>query len=90
MINRWLPIWVIPVVVVFSLGTVALRLNIVRITYSLDETDRMIRSLQQARDKAELKLSSLRSPRRLEILARTRFKLSPPQPSQVVHLKDVQ
>lgn len=87
MINRWLPIWVIPVVILFSVGTVALRLNMVRITYSLDETDRMIRSLQQAKDKAEIKLSSLKSPRRLEILARTRFKLFPAQPNQWVHLK---
>jgi hypothetical protein len=59
----------------------------VRTTYSIDETDRMYRGLQHERERAELRLASLRSPRRLELLARTRFSLAPPRRDQVVYLK---
>jgi cell division protein FtsL len=85
--KRWMPFWVVPTLVVMAVGTVWVRLWIVRTTYSIDETDRMHRSLQQERERAELKLASLRSPRRLELLARTKFQLVPPRHDQVIHLR---
>ena len=87
MIHRWIPLWVIPVLIALAIGTVWIRLSVVRTTYQIDETERMIRNLKQARERSELKLASLRSPRRLELLARTRFGFQPPRAEQVVHLK---
>ncbi len=84
---HWIPLWVVPVLVGMSIGTVWLRLSIVRMTYSVSQTDRMIRNLQHERDQAELRLASLRSPRRLEALARGKFGLSQPRADQVVYVK---
>jgi cell division protein FtsL len=83
----WLPLWVVPVLVIMAIGTVWLRLSIIRMTYSVSQTDRMIRNLQHERDQADLKLSSMRSPRRLEALARGKFGLSQPRADQVVYIK---
>ena len=82
--TKWVPAWVIPAVVLLAVATVWLRLHIVRVAYEIDQADRMTAGLQQAREQAELKLANLRSPRRLEILARARFHMSQPQPSQVI------
>ncbi len=79
--------WVIPVMILMAVVTVWLRLTIVRTTYEIGQTDRMIRNLKQEREKLELKLAGLRSPRHLEQLARTKFGLSQPRADQVVHLK---
>lgn len=83
----WMPLWVIPALIVFSIGTVWLRLSIIGTTYEINQKDRELANLQQEREQAHLKLANLRSPRRLEILARTRFGLSHPQSDQVVYLK---
>lgn len=81
------PLWAIPVLIAMAIGTVWVRLWSVRTTYAIDETDRMIRGLQREQERAELRLASLRSPKRLEGLARTRFGLAPPRRDQVIHLK---
>jgi hypothetical protein len=86
-LHRWIPLWSIPCLVVFAVATVWLRLSIVRTSYRIDETDRMIRDLKRVQELSELKLASMRSPRRLELLARSRFGLQPPRAEQVVHLK---
>lgn len=83
----WIPLWVVPLLVIMAIGTVWLRLSIVRMTYSVSQTDRMILNLQHERDKVDLRLASLRSPRRLEALARSRFGLSQPRADQVVYIK---
>lgn len=80
---RWLPLWVVPLLILYAVFTVWMRLSIVRTSYRIDESERMIRSLSQAKEKLELKLASKRSPSRLELLARTRFKLAPPRADQV-------
>lgn len=79
--------WAVPILIVLAIGTVWLRLLIIRTTYSISQTDKMIRNLRQERDRIELKLAVLRSPKRLEALARTRFGLSQPKAEQVVRLK---
>ncbi|MCM2277642.1 MAG: septum formation initiator family protein [Oligoflexia bacterium] len=84
--KRWLPIWTIPVLIVMAIGTVWLRLSIVGTTYSIAQADRKIRELQQEREQLELKVTGLRSPRRLELLAKTRFGLSQPRSEQLIHM----
>jgi cell division protein FtsL len=84
--RNWFPLWLIPVLLLMAVGTVWLRLYIVRTTYSIHESDKMIHELQQAREQMQLRVTALRSPRKLEILARTRFGLTQPRTEQIVHL----
>lgn len=86
--NRWIPLWVIPLLVALAIGTIRVRLNIVDITYEITQTDRMIQNARQHTEKLEVSVAKLRSPRRLEKLAREKFQLRPPQPNQVIHISD--
>lgn len=86
MLRKWLPLWAVPVLVIMSIGTVWLRLTIVRTSYSIDQMNRQLLALRQAREQMEVTVTSLRSPRRLELLARTRFGLSQPQADQLIRL----
>jgi len=81
------PIWVAPTLVVFAVGTVWLRLAVVRTSYEITQSEHQIKNLREEREKDELKLASLKSPRRLEGLAKAKFNLSPPRADQVVHLR---
>ena len=90
MIRKWIPLWVIPVLVGAAIGTVWLRLTIVRTTYSIHQADRELRSLQKQREQAELKFAALRSPRRLELLAKTKFGLTQPRADQIVHMGPIE
>lgn len=85
-LRYWMPIWVIPVLIAMAIGTVALRLSIVRKTYAIDQADRQIRALKEAREKMDVKVAGLRSPRRLELIARTRFGLNQPKSDQVIYM----
>lgn len=87
MTSRWMPIWVVPAVIALAIGTVWLRLSIVRTTYSINQSERRLSALRQEREQMELKLAGLRSPRRLELLARSKYGLSQPRAEQVVHLR---
>jgi cell division protein FtsL len=82
-----MPLWVVPMLIAMAIGSVWLRLSIVRTTYSIAQTEKKIRQLQLDREQMELKVTALRSPRRLELIARTRFGLSQPKSEQIVHLK---
>jgi cell division protein FtsL len=82
----WVPVWVLPILAVLAIGTVWLRLTIVRTTYEISQTDGMIRNLQQEGEQEELKVTALRSPRRLEGIARAKFGLSQPMASQVIQM----
>ena len=74
-------------VIGMSILTVWMRLTIVRTTYTISQTDRIISNLQHEREKESLHLAGLRSPRRLEVLAKTKFNLAQPKADQVVYLK---
>ena len=87
MLKNWIPLWVIPTVFFFSIGTVWLRLAVVRTTYSIHQTERSLQKVEQDRGSLQLKWAALRSPRRLEELARTKFGLLQPKLEQIVHLK---
>ena len=86
MIKAWVPWWVVPLVVAFAIVTVWLRLEIVDTTYAINKSEATIRTLEQEQKRSDLKLSTLRSPKRLEALARTKFQLGQPSPDQVVRL----
>jgi cell division protein FtsL len=88
MMTRWLPMWVVPVLLVLAVSSVWLRLSIVRTTYEIDQTSKMIRNTQQDLERLELNVARLKSPRHLEMLARKKFGLNPPQSDQVIRLQD--
>ncbi len=84
--SRWMPIWVVPALIVLAIGTVWLRLAIVRTTYAINQAERSERELRQEREDLELKVTALRSPRRLEGIAKSKFGLGTPRSDQVIHL----
>jgi cell division protein FtsL len=81
-----MPIWVVPALIVLAIGTVWLRLAIVRTTYAINQAERSERELRQEREDLELKVTALRSPRRLEGIAKSKFGLGTPRSDQVIHL----
>ena len=87
MLRKWIPLWTVPTLLIFAVGTVWLRLSIVRTTYVINQMNQRIEQVRQEREKLQLKIAALRSPRRLELLARTKFGLTLPRMEQVVHFK---
>jgi hypothetical protein len=85
--KKWVPWWTVPVVIVFSIGTVWLRLRIVRTTYAIHEVDQSLMRIRREKEQLLLKVAALRSPKRLEGLARHQFGLAQPQSGQVVYLQ---
>ena len=81
------PLWVLPVVIVMAIGTVWLRLAIIRTTYEISQTDAMFRNLQQEREQQELRVTALRSPRRLESIAKVKYGLTQPRADQVIQMQ---
>ena len=88
MMNHLVPMWAIPVLIAFAFSTVWLRLSVVHTTYELDQANKTLNNLKLESEKLELKVAQLRSPRRLEALARQKFKLSPPTPDKLIQMKD--
>ncbi len=85
--RKLVPLWVIPVLILFATGTVWLRLAIVRTSYAINQTDRAIQDTLQQSENLQLRVAALRSPRRLEGIARTRFKLCEPRAEQIIHVQ---
>lgn len=83
----WLPRWVVPVFLVFTVGTVWLRLAVVNTSYSIHEANLATRQLRKQKEQQELRVTQLRSPRRLEGLARSQFGLVAPRPEQRIVLR---
>ena len=80
--------WTIPVLVAFAFTTVWLRLTVVQTTYELNQANKTLHNLKLENEKLELRVAQLRSPRRLEAIAKQKFKLAPPTPEKLVQLKD--
>lgn len=74
-------------VLIFAIGTVWLRLRAVSLTYAINQTDRAIHNTKQQRDQIQLRAAELRSPKRLERLARERYGLGPVSPGHLVILR---
>ena len=87
-ISAWVPPWVYPVLLILAVLTIWVRLTIIRTTYSIGETGKEIHALQQVKEQADLKNSGLRSPRRLEVIAKTKFGLTQPRAEQIIHFKE--
>src|SRR3954470_9970160 len=81
-----IPLWMVPVFLVLSIGTVWLRLAVVRTTYAIHQSEREIRNLTIEREQMELRVTALRSPRRLEMVARSRFGLSQPKSDRIIQM----
>ncbi|MBU6376358.1 MAG: septum formation initiator family protein [Bdellovibrionales bacterium] len=79
------PSWIWPVFLILTIGSVWIRLSVVKTTYEVTQAEKSLRSLQQDREQIELRVAGLRSPRRLEVLARSRFGLTQPQADQVIY-----
>ena len=69
-----------------TIGTVWTRLSVVKTTYEVTQAEKALRSLRQDREQIDLRVAGLKSPRRLEVLARSRFGLSQPRSDQVIYL----
>ena len=87
MFKKWIPTWAVPLLVIFAIGTVWLRLQVVGTTYSIHQVNQEINRLRQEQEKVLAQVSALRSPLRLEKLARTKFGLTKPGLDQVVYVK---
>lgn len=85
--ERWVPTWAWPVLALFAVGTVWIRLNTVRLNYQHQVVQNETRNAQRELELAKLQATRLRSPQRLEMLARTRLKLAPPRPDQRVDMR---
>ncbi len=85
--QRFIPLWAVPLILLFSIGTIWIRLAAVRATYAVTKTERLVAQVRDEREKAELRLAHFRSPKRLENLAKSRFHLSAARPEQVVRLR---
>lgn len=85
--KRWFPIWVFPIILALGVSTIWLRLYVVRTTYSITQLDRQIRNMKYEKEKMELKMAALRSPRHLEGISRGHFNLVQPKAHQIVHIK---
>jgi cell division protein FtsB len=85
MTNRIAPVWAFFALVVFATGTVWVRLNIIHTTYAVNEINQKIEKAHQAGEILKLRLAALKSPKKLEELARRKFHFSQPRIEQVVH-----
>lgn len=85
--KKWVPLWVIPLLVVFAIGTVWLRLSIVDLTYQINDATNATRATENQREQMALRVAGQRSPRKLEAVARTKFGLSPPRAEQVIPME---
>jgi len=83
-LKKIFPVWVLPVLVAFATGTVWLRLSIVATSYEINQIGKMNRNAIREVEKLELKVAQLRSPSRLERLAKKKYKLAPPKAHQVI------
>ena len=87
---KWVPRWVYLAVILFAICTVWVRLYVVRTSYRINQTNKMVRNAESELEKVELELARLRSPQNLSQLAKNKFRLTPPSPDQIVLLKDTQ
>lgn len=64
------------------------RVMVVKMGYELSRLDSQTTDLLRENDALKLELATLKSPARLETLARTKLGLSPPAAGAVIHVKD--
>jgi len=82
------PSWIWPVVLGLTVVSVWVRLGVVRSSYDVSQAEKTIRSLKLDREQIELRVAGLKSPRRLEMIARSQMGLSQPRPEQVIFMEE--
>ncbi|MBX7096216.1 MAG: cell division protein FtsL [Myxococcaceae bacterium] len=63
------------------------RVLVVKVGYELSRLDQENATLERDRDRLKLELATMKSPARLESLARAELGLDAPKPGAIVHLK---
>jgi cell division protein FtsL len=63
------------------------RVLVVKVGYELSRLDQEASALTRDNDRLKLELATLRSPARLESIARTQLGMGPPAASSIFHLK---
>lgn len=84
--RKYVPGWVLPTLLVFSVGTVALRLKIVDLNLDIHQIDKSIDNGKKERERLNWRVMRLKSPEHLERLSKQKFKLGPPAPEQIIHM----
>ncbi len=77
-----------PVLIIFAFATVWLRLTVVKSTYELNQSNKVLYNLKLENEKLELRVAQLRSPRHLEVISRQKFKLNPPAADRIIRMKE--
>lgn len=83
-LRKWIPLWSIPIYIALSIGSVWIRLKLVRLSYAVSVTTRETEGASQELEGIRVRLATLKSPKRLEGLAIRQFGMAPPTPSQRV------
>lgn len=82
------PFWTSIIVILMAIGTVWMRLYMVRMSYEIDQADKLIQNAKSNMERLELEVAQLRSPQRLEKLAKRQFHLALPATHQIVYLRE--
>jgi cell division protein FtsL len=81
-VKKWLPWWAFTGTIILAVFTVWLRLSIIRTTYRIHTIDSRLHILNAKKQQLEIQLAALKSPGRLQDMAKSKFKLSQPKVSQ--------
>ena len=65
------------------------RVLVVKVGYQLSALDQANGALMREHDRLKLELATLRSPGRLESIARQKLQMGPPAPSVMFHVKEL-
>lgn len=79
--------WKILILVILAVATVSVRLSIVKTSYAVSQVERQIQNSKLQKENSRIHLAGLRSPRRLESLSKTQFKLNQPRVDQVIYIR---
>jgi hypothetical protein len=85
--KKYFPVWVWPVLFLFSVGTIWLRLWMIGTTYEINQMNQSIKNVQEQSEQSRLRLTRFQSPQQLQALAKKKFKLQSPQSKQIIHLR---
>lgn len=85
--RRWKLVSVISSVIVLALSSVWLRLQVVRTSYEINQQDKLIKNLLLEKETLEAELARLKSPERLEKLARSEFQMEQASVSRILPVK---
>lgn len=80
--------FMIALITVLTGAFVWVRLEIVRISYDIHESEKKEVTLREDCNALTLSIDQVKSPQKLERLARDKFNMQAPKPNQLIVLKD--